>query len=583
MKLRASITAWLLLLVLLPTLPLVIFSVYSSYRYAEERRAAIESELVERSESLSAEVRDRLARSMGYTQSLALSHAAQSGNVEELYRFAKRIQELDTDIAAVSLIGPDNQMLFLTLRPFGQQFPTSEIPAVRKVFETAKPVLSAPFKSPISDITVIALGVPVMRDGKVAYCLRAIIRTELLNKLLQPSHLPEGWIASLVGQDGILVARSHFPERFVGQMAPPLLVQALNNKTSGLWDGVSKEGVHTRTILRPVGNWGWYLALGVPKETLLGPLKRDVLANALGGITLLLVGAGSALLVSRRISKALRQTVEASKAVLTGALPPTGSLGILEVDQMRGTLTEVDEYGRLLEAQVSVRTQELQAAKDRISSFATQLEDSVEAERQRISREVHDQVGAVLTGIKMIFRSLPKGSIPEIHEKGLLEALDVGVATARRIAAELRPPLIDDLGLGAAVEQLLETSLSPVRILYSVNLEDCECLSKRQTLGVYRIIQEACTNVVRHSGAAHFAIKGARTADGTYEITMTDDGVGMPNEPARKGSLGMTGMLERTELMGGKLTAVGTPHNGVTLTLVLPLTVEFPRHENSVA
>lgn len=583
MKIRASITAWLLLLVLLPTLPLAIFSVYSSYRYAEERRVAIESELIERSDALSAEVRDRLARSLGYAQSLALSHVAQSGNIEELYRFAKRIQELDTDIAAVSLIAPDNQMLFLTLRPFGQKFPTGEISAVRKVFETAKPVLSAPFKSPISDNTVIALGIPVMRDGKVAYCLRAIIRTELLNKLLQPSQLPDGWIASLVGQDGILVARSHFPERFVGQIASAELVQALNNKTSGLWDGVSKEGIPTRTILRPVGNSGWYLGLGVPKETLLEPLKRDVLINVLGGVALLLVGVGSALLISRQISKSLRQIVEASQAVLLGALPPTGSSGIVELDQMRETLMEVDEYGRLLEQQVAVRTQELVEAKDRISSFATQLEDSVEAERQRISREVHDQIGAVLTGIKMIFRSLPKGSIPEVHEKGLVEALDVGVATARRIAAELRPPLIDDLGLQAAVEQLLETSLSPSRLLYSVNLADCEYLSKRQTLGAYRIIQEACTNVVRHSGAAHFAIKGSRIAPDAYEITMTDDGVGMPSEPARKGSLGMTGMVERTELMGGKLTAVGAPQNGVTLTLVLPLTAETPDHENSAA
>jgi len=583
MNIRASITAWLLLLVLLPTLPLAIFSVYSSYRYAEERRNAIETELVERGDSLAAELRDRLDKSLGYMQSLALSNVAQDGDIEGLYKFARRIQELDTDIAAVSLIAPDNQMLFLTLRPFGQQFPTSDIPAVRKVFETARPTLSAPFKSPIRDLTVVALGVPIMRDGKVAYCLRAIIRTEVLNELLRPTQFPDGWIASLVAQNGILIARSHSPERFVGQIAPPLLIEALNNKPSGIWDGVSKEGVQTRTILRPIGDSGWFLSLGVPKETLLQPLKREVLANALRGTVLLLIGVGSALLVSRRISKSLRQTVEASKAVLIGAPPTTAFSGIAELDQMRGTLMEVDEYGRLLEAQVTVRTKELQEAKDRISSFATQLEDSVEAERRRISREVHDQIGAVLTGIKMIFRGLPKGSIPEMHEKGLLEALDVGVATARRIAAELRPPLIDDLGLQAAVEQLLETSLAPIKILYSVNLDGCECLSERLTLGAYRIIQEACTNVVRHSGAAHFAIKGSRIAPDAYEITMTDDGVGMPSEPARKGSLGMTGMLERTELMGGKLTTVGAPQNGVTLTLVLPLTAETPDHENSAA
>jgi signal transduction histidine kinase len=571
MKIRATITAWLLLLVLLPTVPLLSFSVYSSYRYADERRMAIETELIQRVDALSSEVRDRLAKSLGYMEGLAVSDAAKEGDIETLYENARRIQELDPTIAAVTLIAPDNRMLFLTLRPFGQQFPASEIPAVRKVFETAKPVLSAPFKSPISDHIVVALGVPVVRDGEVAYCLRAIIRTTVLNSLLQPSQLPNGWIASLVSSEGILVARSHFPERFVGQAATSQLLAALKNRNAGFWDGLTKEGVRTRAILRPVGDWGWYLAMGVSKETLLAPIKRELLKLSLLGVFLLLIGSGTVVLLSRRITKSLRQTVEATQAVLRGASPPVRSTGIVELDQMREALTQVDEYGRLLEQQVSVRTHELVEAKERIAKFATQLEASVESERQRISREVHDQIGAVLTGIKMIFRGLPKASLPEAQEKSLLDALDAGVATARRIAAELRPPLIDDLGLQAAVEQLLDTSLRPARILFSVDLNECKCLSQRHTLGAYRIIQEACTNVVRHSGARHFVVRGAQTSDDNYEIIMTDDGVGMPIAAARKGALGMAGMHERAEIMGGTLACVSTAQHGVTLTLRLPL------------
>ena len=580
MKIRMSITAWLLLLVLLPTLPLALFSVVSSYRYAEERRAAIESELVRRGDSLASEVRDRLAKSFGYIQSLAVSNAAQGGDIEGLYRYARRIHDLDTDIAAISLIASDNRMVFLTLRPLGEQLPTSDIASVRKVFDTAKPVLSAPFKSPIRNATVIALGVPLIRDGQVAYCLRVIISTQMLDALLQPSQLPQGWNASLVGADGILVARSRFPERFVGQMVSPPLIEVLSKKTVDLWDGVNKESVLTRNILRPVGDWGLYLVLGVPKETLLEPLRRDVLTNTILGGVLLIIGAGAALLVSRRIARSLRDTAEATQTVFSGTSSPVRSTGIIELDHMRNTLTTVDAHGRLLERQVSLRTSELVGAKERIASFATQLEDSVEAERQRISREVHDQIGAVLTGIKMIFRTLPKGSVPETQEKGMIEALDVGVATARRIAAELRPPLIDDIGLQAAVEQLLETSLRPVKVLYSVALDGCACLSKRQTLAAYRIIQEACTNVVRHSGAAHFVVNGSRIRSDTYEISMTDDGVGMPEVPVRREALGMAGMRERAELMGGQFTCASTPHQGVTLTLILPVIVRESSDEN---
>lgn len=583
MKIRTSITAWLLLLVLLPTLPLAAFSIYSSYHYAEERRAAIELELVQRADSLAAEVRDRLAKSLGYVQSLSLSNSAKSGDIEGLYRFASRLRDLDTGISAISLIGPDNTMLFLTLAPFGQKFPTGQAAAVAKVFETAKPVLSSPFKSPISDKTVIALGVPIIREGKVDYVLRAIIRSETLNALLQPSQLPDGWIASLVGADGILVARSHLADRFVGQPASGGVLNAVADKNTGLWDGVTKEGILTRTVIRPVGDWGLYIALGVPKEILLEPLNRELLAKSLGGVTVLLLGIALAILVSRRITRSLRQTVDATKAVLSGEATSAASSGVVEFDQMRENLTQLDEYGRLLEAKVALRTQELSEAKGRLAHFATQLEDSVEAERQRISREVHDQIGAVLTGIKMIFRGLPPGSIPEAHEKGLIEALDVGVATARRIAAELRPPLIDDLGLQAAVEQLLETSLQPVCIGYSVHLNECECLNKRQTLGAYRIIQEATTNVVRHSAARHFSIRGQLIEATRYEVVMDDNGIGMPDGAPRQGSLGLPGMYERAELMGGTLTMSSVPQQGVKMTLVLPIITEPVANENPAA
>lgn len=418
--------------------------------------------------------------------------------------------------------------------------------------------------------SVVALGVPIVRDGKVAYCLQGLVGSGVLNSLLQSGNLPEGWIAAIVAANGLLVARSRTPELFVGQKASARVIAALDQRRLDIFDGYTREDIPTRTALRAVGDWGWHVALAVPRQELMAPLDRELRDLAL--LALALIGASCAMViyVSRRIGRSLRQTVRATHAVLAGQTPEPSVSGITELDHMHDALTHIDAYGRILEQQVSARTQELLDAKQRIASFANQLDESIEAERQRLSREVHDQIGAVLTGIKMIFRSLPPDRLPQADEKALLDALDTGVATARRIASELRPPLIDDIGLQAAVEHLLDGILRPAQVLFSVKLADCARLTPRQSLAAFRIIQEAATNVARHASAGHFAVAG-RSAGNGYEFTMIDDGVGLAASGTHAGRLGLVGMQERAQLLGGCLTWVSQPQQGTAFTLTIPL------------
>ena len=572
MKIRAGIMTWLLLLVLLPSLPLLLFASYSAYRYADERRSTIETDLTTRANTLAANVRQVLARNFGYIASLAASDAAARGDIEGLYNIARRIRDSNPEIIAVTLIDKDGKMLFLSSLPFGQATPTAQIAAAQEVFRTGKPVASSVFRSPINDRFLVALAVPVMQDGKVAYCLRAILNVDTINAVISPDKLPPGWVAAVTDANGRFIARSLSPGQFVGQQGSPQLVAAIQNRTEPLWEGVTREGVVTQTALRPIGTWGWYLAIGVPKASLAAPWKQDVqILVGLGG-AMLALGLGLAIWLSRRITLSIRDTVQATKAVLRGEVAAGQSAGITELDQMHRALTEVEEYGRLLEQRVDARTAELQSAKERISRFADQQERTVEAERQRISREVHDQIGAVLTGIKMIFRGLPTGVLPQGQERELITALDLGVATARRIASELRPPLIDDLGLQAAVEQLLETSFRGNGIIHAVRLDDADILNERQALAAYRIIQEASTNVLRHARASHFAVTGRVEDNSCYGITIMDDGIGMSTTAGRPGALGVAGMQERAELLGGSLTIGNTPHgSGVVVSLQIPL------------
>lgn len=253
---------------------------------------------------------------------------------------------------------------------------------------------------------------------------------------------------------------------------------------------------------------------------------------------------------------------------------------LLRERQLRIRLAdELQVINRTLDARVRVRTAELSAARDRIAGFAGELERGVEAERRRLSREVHDQIGQVFSAIRMIVRGLPANALPADQAAVLEQAIDMGVATARRIAGELRPPLLDDLGLPAAVAHLAERLFAPAGIDCEVALAGGEALGETESLAVFRILQEACSNILRHAGARRVAIRGGADG-GVYRIEVVDDGCGPGAAPARAGALGIVGMQERAALLGGTVRVEAAPGGGVRVGIAMPLPLPRAARQN---
>lgn len=438
MQLRIS--SWLLLLVLVPALPLLGFLLYFEIGYASERRAAMESTLVNEAERFASDIRDRIARSSGYVSSLAVSNSAQQEDIPGLYEFSKRVQRGDTGIAALTMVDRQERMVFLSIRPLGESYPVAAIESVRSVFQRNDADLSGPFLSPVSNRKVVALSVPVTVGGVVKYVLRAIIGTDVLSKSLASSALPSGWVASVVDAEGTVVARSHLPEVFVGKSTTQQVRDFIAARNFGLFTGTTLEGVTTQSVIRPIGDLGWYVVIGVPMDALTAPLRSELINTLLLGSTLLVVSLATALLLSRKIIRGVRDTVQAVNYVGAGTQVPVVQTGIVELNQMSNSLVHVDQYGKDLEKLVTARTQELMKARQLAEDFAVSLETSVEAERQRISREVHDQIGSVFTGIKLLLASAPSGGFTPAQTQALNSAIDTGLETARRISSELRPP-----------------------------------------------------------------------------------------------------------------------------------------------
>lgn len=222
-----------------------------------------------------------------------------------------------------------------------------------------------------------------------------------------------------------------------------------------------------------------------------------------------------------------------------------------------------------LEGRVERRTEALRQALARIQSFASELDRGIEAERRRLARDVHDQFGQVATAIKMNVIGLRQADPPLAEHRviQLIELVDSAIVLARRIASTLRPPLLDDLGLAAALEHHARDIERLNGLVIDVDVQGDEALSADQANQVFRIVQEAVTNVLRHAHASVVRLHGRRSGD-RFELRVTDDGLG-PG-PVRPDASGLRNMKERALLAGGTLQFGPAGARGSEVLVVLP-------------
>lgn len=213
---------------------------------------------------------------------------------------------------------------------------------------------------------------------------------------------------------------------------------------------------------------------------------------------------------------------------------------------------------------------EIAAHRRRLASFASEQNLAIEAERKRLAREVHDQIGQVFTAIQLIIHSLRQDAYLPGQEAALKQALEIGIATTRRITSELRPPLLDDLGLASALEHLTTETLGSATLACEIDIEGEDLLDSTQALTLFRIAQEAVTNVLRHADAKHVEIQGRRQG-AHYLFAITDDGRGFSLAEERKDAMGLIGMRERARLIGGACEITSGPPGGTSVNILLPL------------
>jgi PAS domain S-box-containing protein len=220
---------------------------------------------------------------------------------------------------------------------------------------------------------------------------------------------------------------------------------------------------------------------------------------------------------------------------------------------------------------------ELEQSQAELRALACRLQSTREEERTRIAREIHDELGQALTALKLDVAWLE--ARPAKGNSGPFRVGDVSITTridetmeiVRRIATELRPSVLDQLGLEAAIEWLVQESARRTGI--AVTLEACEFpqLPDQVASHAFRIIQEALTNVTRHSKATRVDVK-VRHLSRAIIISVEDNGVGFtPQSLSGLRSLGLVGMRERAMACGGTLMVRGQPGEGTAIVVTIPV------------
>jgi signal transduction histidine kinase len=275
-----------------------------------------------------------------------------------------------------------------------------------------------------------------------------------------------------------------------------------------------------------------------------------------------------------------------------------GNWEVVETPELKRTKAQLRSLSEQLEHRVAQRTAELAAANvalsseiaerrettkqlsalsERLRALSASVQSAREEEGTRIAREIHDELGSALTALKWDIEGLAalvSSESPAVQKRldAMMRLADSVIHSAKRIASELRPGILDDLGLIEAIESQSQEfqDRSGIPTSFDSTLDTIP-LNREQSVVVFRIVQEALTNILRHANATRVDITADEQA-GEFMLTIRDNGRGITDEAKSQPlSLGLLGMQERAHLAGGTIDIQGAAGRGTTINLRIPV------------
>jgi len=347
-------------------------------------------------------------------------------------------------------------------------------------------------------------------------------------------------------------------------------------------------------VFSPLSIAPWGVAIRMPEKEAFRPTSGLVRAILAIGAVLIASALFLAASLSRSIADPVLSLTKATREIASGELDKQvlvngeDEIGELaeSLESMRKKLNvlvrESYKYSELLEEEVAERTQEVVQRKKQLASLLDEIIVTQEDERRRIAQELHDDTAQTIAAIGMSLdvavHALANSELKPTMLIDLRQKVNSLLDGIGRIIKDLRPSVLDDLGLESALRWMLDRQLMSRGLGYYLDAEDMDniILDKKSELSVFRMIQEALSNVVKHSEATHVSLAVKKKGDEII-IEVIDNGVGFNLADVNRSvssddlkGFGLLGIRERVEQMGGEMEIVSSPGEGTGIYIIVP-------------
>ena len=579
------------------------------FHFYQRERAQLEADAIQTARALMAAVDRDLSIGEDVALALAESPNIQHNDIAAFHSECTKLLRDEFPGFTFVLSDRNGQQILNAIRPFGEPLPRHGNPEqLRRLFETGKPIISDVFIGGVTKHPLVAIDVPVWRDGKVMYDLSVGFLPERLGKILTEQRLPPDRVVAVLDSKGVIVARTHDPEKFVGGLAAPKVVERVREAEEGVIETTTLEGIPTFANFSRSTRTGWSVVIGIPRKAVLGKVLRSVAGIALAVLALLALGCGVAWSLGGRIGRSVQALIAPALALGSGrpvVLPaPYFKEAVDLANALKKAEGELDRYRSNAVRQHA----ELTVAK-------TAADRSTLAKSKFLAAASHDLRQPVQSLVFLLEVLKRHANTPAVAKavgamEGALDGLNgllTNILDISRIDAGVVTPRMRSVDASAIIRRLAG-EYAPLCQHAGIRLR---CHSKAElhahtdaTL-LERIVRNLIENAIRYTRHGGILI-AARRRGGHLRIDVVDSGIGIPKDklpeifeeffqvanPARdyKQGLGLgLAIVERLgNLIGARVQVRSTEGQGSWFTVTLPLGTAGqevsvpPGHEASV-